>query len=207
MRKTVPLTIVFASGIFMLAVFFVPHRRVQDTSQVLLEWDLVVWTCALFLSGLNLFIVNAKKVRRKERDWGYKVVLLVAFLTTLVTGLAWGVRAGTPFMFIYESMMRPLQATMFALLAFFISSAAYRAFRARTREAALLLAAGLIVMLGRIPIGDMIWHRIPVITDWIMSYPNMAAQRGILMGASLGAIATALRMLVGVERGYFGGEG
>jgi hypothetical protein len=205
-RKTVPLTICFVFGMFMLTQFFVPHRRIQDVSQVLLEWDLVVWTFALFLSGINLFLVNAGKVRRKERDWGYKIVLLLAFLGTLVSGLAWGVRTGTPFMFIYESMMKPLQATMFALLAFFISSAAYRAFRARTREAALLLAAGLIVMLGRIPIGDMIWHRIPVITDWIMSYPNMAAQRGILMGASLGAIATALRMLVGLERGYFGGE-
>ena len=40
-------------------------------------------------------------------------------------------------MFTY--MVAPMQATMFALLAFFVASASYRAFRIRIFEATLLL--------------------------------------------------------------------
>lgn len=108
-------------------------------------------------------------------------------------------------MYVYIHMIVPLQATMFALLAFFISSAAYRAFRARTLEATLLLIAAAIVMLGRVPIGKMIWGQFPVISDWILNVPQLAAKRAINLGAYLGAIAMSLRLILGIERTYLSG--
>jgi hypothetical protein len=102
-------------------------------------------------------------------------------------------------------------ATMFSLLAFFIASAAFRAFKARNVTAVLLLATAFIVMLGRVPIGALITRSLPEnmqlgsIVEWILNIPNMAAQRGILMGVGLGMIATAIKIILGIERGYLGG--
>jgi hypothetical protein len=114
-------------------------------------------------------------------------------------------------MFLYNQVYSSMQGTMFALLAFFIASAAFRAFRVRTLEAGLLAAAALIVMLGRVPIGDQMtaWLPAPLrlgaVQDWIMNVPQNAAKRAILMGAALGVMATGLRVILGIERSYLGG--
>ena len=106
-----------------------------------------------------------------------------------------------------------MDATMFSLLAFFIASAAYRAFRARTLEATLLLAAALIVMIGNAPVGDLIWNTIMPVGDnlpsaarqWILDNPNLSARRGIILGISLGVISQSIRIILGIERSYLGG--
>jgi hypothetical protein len=95
---------------------------------------------------------------------------------------------------------------MFALLAFFIASAAFRAFRARNAEAALLLGAAILIMLGRVPIGRAMSDVLPQISDWILSVPNNAGRRAIMMGAALGAIATSLRVILGLERSHLGSD-
>lgn len=102
----------------------------------------------------------------------------------------------------FSYMMVPLQSTMFALLAFYISSASYRAFRARNLLATLLLIAALIVMLRFTPgpWGDLISKT----STWVMNVPNLAAQRAIVIGIGLGMVATALKVILGIERGYMG---
>ena len=86
----------------------------------------------------------------------------------LVSGLAkdvtigikpWGAHIqieGSLFSWMFFKIFTPLSSTMFALLAFFVASASYRAFRIRNFEATLLLVAGIILMIGRVPVGELI---------------------------------------------------
>jgi hypothetical protein len=78
-------------------------------------------------------------------------------------------------------------------------------------HAGLLLAAGVIVMLGRVPLGEVIGvtvggerYSLPMLSTWILDVPNLAAKRGILIGVGLGMVATALKVLLGIERTYLG---
>lgn len=123
-------------------------------------------------------------------------------------------RLMTPYDFLFEYVYTPLSATMFSLLAFYIASAAFRAFKAKTLEAGLLLVTAFMVMLGRVPLGEILWDKIPfinavpiskIIEDWIMGCFNTAGQRAIMLGASIGVISVSMKILLGVERSYLGG--
>jgi hypothetical protein len=119
--------------------------------------------------------------------------------------LTWG-KEGRVFVWIYDHIFAPCNATMFALLAFFVVSAAFRAFRARNTEAGLLLGGAILVMLGRVPIGRAISETLPSISQWILDVPNNGSRRAIMMGAAIGAIATGLRILLGLERSHLGSD-
>jgi len=56
---------------------------------------------------------------------------------------------GSIFGWVYEFAFKPLQATMFSLLAFYVASAAFRAFRAKNLQAVLLLVTAFIILLAR----------------------------------------------------------
>jgi hypothetical protein len=117
--------------------------------------------------------------------------------------MLWG-PSGRVFTWLYDHFFAPCNATMFALLAFFIASAAFRAFRARNVDAALLLGSAILIMLGRVPLGRAISSWLPEISDWIIDIPNNAGRRAIMMGAALGAIVTSLRVILGLERSHLG---
>ncbi len=107
---------------------------------------------------------------------------------------------------IFEAIQRPASSTQYSLLGFFICSAAYRTFRAKTPEAAVLLVASLIVMLGQVPIAALIWNKIPVASQWLLDVPNMAVKRAIMFGICVGAVGTSLRVMFGIERSYMGSD-
>ena len=209
MKREVPLIITGVFGIFMVFQLFFPHHYIQSISSALQGWAIIVVAFSYVLGLANLIRVNGEIISRKEADWGYKIILVISLALMAFTGIVFGIskEASYPiFNILYESIYIPMQSTMFALLAFFIASAAFRAFRARTVEATLLLVTATIVMLGRVSIGEAISDLLPDITEWIMQYPNNAGKRGIKIGAALGGISIGLKVLLGIEKSYLGGE-
>lgn len=110
---------------------------------------------------------------------------------------------GSLHMDMFTYVLVPIQATIFSLLAFFIASAAYRAFRARSVLATILLLTAFIVMLRFLPLGPISTLNLKAVS-WILSVPNMAVNRAIMMGIGLGATATAIKIILGIERTYMG---
>ncbi len=214
MRREIPMIVAFVAGVIIILEFFVPTLR--DVAREIQKWYLVVVAFAILVGAFSLLRMNYMKVRGRRADWPYSIVLIVGLFAMTIVGIGWGIGQGTVFDWLFNYLMFPMSSTMFALLAFFVASAAYRAFRARTVDATLLLVAAVIVMLGQVPIGS-IWvpswwpdSLVFLTPDWlkdrIMNIFNTAGQRAILIGASLGVVSTALRILLGIERSYLGEE-
>ncbi|MDI6759908.1 MAG: hypothetical protein QMD05_03705 [Candidatus Brocadiaceae bacterium] len=212
LRRTVPLAIAFTVGVLMAFQYFVPHPHSKAFLELMTRWDRIIAGFAVFIGIYSLFHLHWTRIRRKAAGWGYSIFVFLGAGITIAFGLYNGGEAfwhdkkeDTMFDWLFLYVQVPAGATIFSILAFFMASAAYRTFRARTVESTVLLIAAIIVMLGRVPVGALISPYIPVVADWIMGVPNLAAKRGILLGVSLGAIATSIKIIFGVERQYLGG--
>lgn len=202
-----PLALAFVCGMGMLIQFFVPHPISKEIYKEALDWYIIIYIFMLVLATRSLCVAHIRKIKKGEPGWAYSIVTLAGLTSTALIGIFGGIGSGTLFVKIYNYIQIPMESTMFSLLAFFIASAAFRAFKARTKEATLLLVIALVVMFGRVPIGENLVTRMPDIVEWILMVPNMAAQRGILIGVGLGMIATALKIILGIEKQYLGGGG
>jgi len=199
-----PLLVTFLTGAAIAALFFIPHYRAQELNSKLLEWTLVVYAFALILGSMSLWNSHARKVTTRAEGWPFSLVTLTSLVLITVLGVWKGVGEESPVGIIYNNVNSPLASTMFALLAFVIASAAFRAFRARSVEATLLLITAIVMMVGRVSIGPLISPHLPGITEWLLDVPNLAAKRAIAIGVGLGAVSTALKIILGIERSYLG---
>jgi len=224
-KRTMPLVITFVVGLTLIIAMFIPHDPFFDMDTKFSIFYDVIAVFAFILGGGNLLRVHLNKVSQKRRDWKFSIVTLSGFFLMLVAGLfKIGVQSGwsgdfqgtgSLFKYLYDCTFQPLQSTMFSLLAFFVASASYRAFRAKTLEATILLVAAFVILVRPTPLGYYLtfWLPDPLkflqisnLSTWILAVPNMVGQRAIMIGIALGIVSTSLRLILGIERGYLGGE-
>jgi FlaA1/EpsC-like NDP-sugar epimerase len=203
MRKEIPIYFVLVSGIVMMIQYFVPSHLSDDLFTYANDWVIVIGIFALPLGIYALLRSEFRKLKDPKEAF-YASVLLVGYFVMIFTGLKReNLEYGSHFMTIFNNVLVPIQATLFSLLAFYIASAAYRAFRARTVLATILLLTAFIIMLRLIPLGAFSALNQTAVS-WILTVPNMAAKRAITIGVGLGAIATCIKIILGIERTYLG---
>jgi hypothetical protein len=206
MKRSIPMAIVFVLGVVFIIQFFIPSRPSQILFNKAIEWDLIIYVFASVIAVDSLVRHHVIKISRKNKGWGYSLVYLGAALFMILAAAFTGTREDSFYMKVFRYALAPMQSTMFAILAFYMASASYRAFRAKSTEATMLLISAFIVMLGLIPQGAAIWSGLPRLSEWIMLVPNMAAKRGITFGIGLGITATSLKIILGIERNWMGGH-
>lgn len=227
MKRLLPRLITSGVGILLVVTAFAarpeadghgpwPVRMFDYVDRNFSVWFNILAVFAFILGGASLLKSHLMRILQRRSDWGYSLVTLVSFLGVLVIGMfkiggAAGLQGEVTapdawLMVVFNALYEPLMATLFSLLAFFVASAAYRAFRLRSTEATVLLAAAGVVLLGRTPLGTWLsdllprgfaWLRIDTLSMWVMRVPNVAGQRAILIGIAIGVAALTLRILAG----------
>ncbi len=202
------LAILTASGFgsFMAVQYFLTAPVANAAYRAILGWIQIVFAVALVAGVISVVRLHLKQLGRRRNQRVYSATLLGGAALMTILGFAGGVEQGSPFLWIFEHWQAPMQSTVFSLLAFYVASAAYRGFRARSAESAALVVAALIVLLGRVPIGEWLLPFLPSSADWILNVPALAAKRAVLIGIGLGMVATSLKVIAGIERSYLGGR-
>ena len=204
MRRTLPAAVTLITGLIVILkdIFISPafNKLVQD---YLVRSVTLSTATAIALGGISLMRVHTRRVARRREGWYNSLVLLFGFALLMVLGVILEGGHNSPtYNWFYQNTAVAGGSTVFSLLCFYIGSAAYRAFRARSLEAAALLLSATIVMLGATSIGAAMTPMLPKAKVWIMDYFNTPVIRGVSLGVALGSFAQGARNLFGIERGY-----
>ena len=206
MKRRLPQIICGFFGLLLLALFFSSHPNARTINLfVLVEYYQIVFAFTLLVGVVSFVRINLKSVERGE-DRPYRIVSLLGLFIMPLLALIWGIKGGTPFMWVFDNIQVPMQATVFALLAFFVASASFRGFRARSLPAAVLLVAAVLTLLSRSDVGGFVSEYVTPVADWVRKNPSMSARRAILIGIGLGSLTTSLRVILGIERTWLGGK-
>ncbi|MCH7878837.1 MAG: hypothetical protein IH914_05940 [candidate division Zixibacteria bacterium] len=203
MRRGLPIALSFIFGMLLLALRFLKGATASEASVFLIDYWQIIFTFGLLVGVAAFVLTTIKKLSRRE-DVFYDSVLLLGAAVMPVLALWGGIKPGSPFLWMFENIQVPLQSTIFALLAFFLTSAAFRGFRARNAPSVVLLVTGLIVIIGRVPLGDFLFPNVSELVFWIREFPSSAAKSALLVGIGLGSATTSLRVIFGAERTYLG---
>lgn len=228
-RKWLTIGLTFVAGLYFLLEYLLPthpnakgemENFITPTVQPVNEFIQYIFVWAIGLGLISLMIVHGRKLWMRTEGWHNSLAFFLATIAIIVFGFTTQMGAsGTPgarftYDALFAGLLTPLDSTMFALLAFYIASAAYRAFRVRTVEAGLLMFSAMVVMLGFINIGVLLTQWIPTDSGWaylrierfslwILNWVNMPGQRAVGIGVSIGMLAMAMRLWLSLERGSF----
>lgn len=176
----------------------------------------VVVAMAILLGPINLVRTHVSAIMARGKNWVGSIVFLVSLAFTLfaVGGNALlgesGYTLSSTFQLMFDicfwGVSYGFGAASMALLAFYLVTAAYRAFRLTSIDAGVMMITATIVLLGMAPVGDWITLKLPgylqlsAWQDWVLRVPNTAVQRAVGIGATGGGLAAGLRMWLGLGR-------
>jgi len=192
------------AGAIVLLDFARAAPGVGGLASYLVEWAAILTALALLVGLINVAFSHAARVFRREADWIYSAVLLLAMFAVIIVGLVGppGVNlAEEPIRRLFEAVYVPLASSLLALLAFFSLSAILRTVRERNVPAMVIVAVALVVLiLGLPPVAAL-----PLVGEalgWFNEYVTLAGARGLLLGAAIGTLVASVRVLLGFDQPY-----
>jgi hypothetical protein len=206
----------------------------EDAVPIVSDFSNILTTFLLGLGIYSLVRIHSKRMIKMGTDWGYSLVLLIAMVAQAVFGFwhfhdlkgpsAALVESGAGWHFqnyasdlLFDGMYQQFDAAMFSVIAFYLLSAAYRAFRIRSAEATLLLGTALIVMLSSMGMVTYFWDtkmiqpmagnsqfllnfQLSEVSRWISNTMQTPSLRGIDFGIGIGTVAMGLRLWLSLEK-------
>lgn len=210
-RIEIPIALTIIATLLQVIPYYFDLAPVQTVANQVQTMVLIIVACATFVGVISILQVHGKRIQRQSEGWYYSGIVVIGTVIMALTGLPlqeFGLGTNNAiFNYIFTNAMTPLGGTMYSIIAFFITSAAFRAFRAKNVESSIVLVAGTLMVMSNAPLFVNAFGPFADIGLWIRNVPNMATMRSVTIGAALGAIALAVRTLMGIERGYLRGGG
>ena len=193
--------VAMASGLIVLLGYFYPIEMLTQLRIMLTDWSIIIAAMAVLIGIANLVFTQMDRIRTRQKNYIYGVLLVLSLIVTFGLGLVLGPE--NQFMRLaVDAVIVPVEASLMAILAVTLVYASIRLFRRRADVMTVIfLLVAVIFLIANMPtpIG-------PIPGDWlIMQFAGMFSSggaRGLLIGIALGTLLTGIRVLFGIDRPY-----
>jgi hypothetical protein len=185
-------------GLFMLWGLVAGSGFVNSYANNILKLVLPTVAIGVLIGLLNLLGVHFGRIRRRERQWGYSLIVIVA--AAAVIGL-WLLNVDDVNRLLLEDVQVAIESALAGLVLFALVYGAYRIMSRRVSWGNFLFILSLLVILiGALPLRETAF--IADVRAWLLAVPVSAGARGILLGIALATVVTGVRVLIGQDRAY-----
>jgi len=205
--RSVQMTILVVSFLLVFVPYFIPWGPLDWLSGKLMTIAAVTNAFTIVIAVYSQFRRSGRFINQRRKGWVYHIYLLALLAIMTLSGFILGQHGGA-YEWLLLAVVTPLSSVIYGMLAFYMSSAGARAFRARSPQAALLLLAGFVVLLYQAPLTGAYFPGIEGAAVYLTDTFGMSVSRMFSISVSIGAIVLGVRMLTGKEVAFLGfGEG
>lgn len=204
LRTSLSVAIVMAIGMIVLLGYFVEVPLLNTIQTIFLHWGAILASVTLIVGVFNLFSVHFRKINSSQKGGLYSLILIAALVATVLISGFLGPTSDWS-MWIFNNIQLPVESSLMAVLAVVLVFAGARLLGRRVTAFSLIFIFTVLLMLiGNISLNIIDLSIFSDLKAWFERVPATAGVRGILLGITLGTIATGFRLLLGADRHYGG---
>jgi hypothetical protein len=203
LKSQLPILVTFVSAAVVVGQYYINDAGLKSFGSELLRWNVILAAFALCLGIGGIVRLHWGRIARRTPQAPYSALCLGTLALFLAVGFVQTTR-GTTYQWLWDYILLPVQATTYATTFFFITSAAYRAFRIKNSYTAALMIAAVVMML-RVGFFASFMPFTPTVASWLWDIPTTAGMRAVTVAAAISLVGNSFRIIVGLERGHLGG--
>lgn len=197
--------LVIISAFFMLVMvstFFLDIKPIAAFASESRRMFIPIIGMATVVGSINLLLHYLQVIQKRKKDWQLAIILIATYVLFLVITLIPSLQVFSSNL--YLMTVGVISECTKAMVALFMVSVSFRAFKIKTFETGLFAASCVLILLGNAPVGDILFPGASDLLQWIMNVPTMSAMRAITIGVGLGILAFGIRVMIGSDRTVLG---
>jgi len=210
-RVEIPIFLAIVCCLLQVVPYYYYWKPLDDFATREAQWMNLVVAISTFIGFISLMQVHGVAIQKRSKGWYFSIIVVLSAVIFCILGLPLPEIGLGPlsywYLFLYNNGQLILSQAQFSLLAFFMTSGVYRAFRARNVESALVLIAGVLTICYNAPAIVATYPFFADIRGILNDIPNLALNRAVTIGTAIGTVILAVRILLGIERGFLRGGG
>ncbi|MBL8094917.1 MAG: hypothetical protein JNL73_12185 [Anaerolineales bacterium] len=203
-RNVLLTSIAAGAGLLTLLGYFIPVPVLIAVRMQLVSWATLLAAVAVLIGAYSLVKAHVRNFMGFKAGGAYSLIAVLGFAAMVIAGIVTPVTGIPASAFLLDHVVIAGATALSALLLFVLVIAAARVLRRPISLTSVAFLVGLVIsLIGLAPtltgLPDL---GFAAAAGWLAQVPAVAGGRGLLIGISLGVIATGLRVLLAIDRPY-----